>query len=82
MTPVRQKFAEGHFRQMPRPAGPAGQQRMDAMTGFVGKLGPVWKILAAMAVVASVSSCGPLIGGAAVVAADEAAEQDGDGGLF
>lgn len=42
----------------------------------------IWKTLAALVTLTMLANCGPLIGGAAVVAADEAAEQDGDGGLF
>lgn len=42
----------------------------------------VWKILAALVTMSALASCGAVVGGAAVVAADEAAEQDGDGGLF
>jgi Mn2+/Fe2+ NRAMP family transporter len=42
----------------------------------------IWKTLAALCAVAFLSNCAPLIGAAAVVGADEVAEQDGDQGLF
>lgn len=42
----------------------------------------LWKTLAALCAVAFLANCAPLIGAAAVVGADEVAEQDGDGGLF
>ncbi len=41
-----------------------------------------WKIAAAMVSLTLLSNCAPLVGAAAVVGADEIAEQDGDGGLF
>ncbi len=42
----------------------------------------LWKIAAALVSLTLLSNCAPLVGAAVAVGADEAAEQDGDGGLF
>lgn len=42
----------------------------------------IWTVLAALCTLTLLSNCAPLVGAAAVVGADEIAEQDGDGGLF
>lgn len=42
----------------------------------------IWKIAAALVSLTLLSNCAPLVGAAAVVGADEIAEQDGDAGLF
>jgi hypothetical protein len=42
----------------------------------------LWLILALAAATPILSACGPVIGAGAAVIADEAAEEDGDDGLF
>ena len=42
----------------------------------------LWKIAAALVSLTLLSNCAPLVGAAAVVGADQVAEQDGDAGLF
>jgi hypothetical protein len=44
--------------------------------------GAIWKAAVALALLTILSNCAPLVGAAAVVGADEVAEQDGDAGLF